>query len=29
MNDDFDLLMWAWVVASAWIAFGMYVYWGS
>jgi hypothetical protein len=29
MNDDFDLLMWAWVVASAWIAFGIYVYWGS
>jgi len=29
MNDDFDLLMWAWVVASSWIAFGMYVYWGS
>jgi hypothetical protein len=29
MNDDFDLMMWAWVVASAWIAFGMYVYWGS
>jgi hypothetical protein len=28
-NDDFNLLMWAWVVATAWIAFGMYVYWGS
>ena len=29
MNDDFDLMMWAWVVATAWIAFGIYVYWGS
>jgi len=29
MNDDFDLFMWGWVVASGWIAFGMYVYWGS
>jgi hypothetical protein len=29
MNDDFDLMMWAWVVATVWIAFGMYVYWGS
>jgi len=28
MNDDFDLLMWAWVVASAWIAFGIYLTWG-
>jgi hypothetical protein len=28
MNDDFDILMWAWVVATAWIAFGIYLYWG-
>jgi hypothetical protein len=28
MNDDFDLFMWAWVVATAWIAFGVYLYWG-
>jgi hypothetical protein len=28
MNDDFNLLMWAWVVATAWIAFGVYLYWG-
>jgi hypothetical protein len=27
MKDDFDLFMWAWVVASGWIAFGIYLYW--
>jgi hypothetical protein len=29
MNDDFDLFMWAWLVATTWIAFGIYFYWGS
>jgi hypothetical protein len=28
MKDDFDLFMWAWVVAICWIAFGVYLYWG-
>jgi len=27
MNDDFDAFMWAWVVATAWLAFGVYLYW--
>jgi hypothetical protein len=29
MNDDFNLLMWGWVVATAWVAFVIYIYWGS
>jgi hypothetical protein len=27
MKDDFDLFMWAWVVATTWMAFGIYLYW--
>jgi len=29
MKDDFDLFMWAWLVAISWVAFGIYFYWGS
>jgi hypothetical protein len=28
MKDDFDLFMWAWVVATTWMAFGIYLYLG-
>jgi hypothetical protein len=28
-DDDFDTLMWAWVVATAWAAFLTYFYWRS
>ena len=27
MNDDFDWMMWAWVVAMAYLAWGVWVYW--
>ena len=26
VNDDFDMFMWAWLVATAYVAFGIY-YW--
>lgn len=26
MKDDFDLFMWAWVVATTWMALGIYLY---
>jgi hypothetical protein len=28
-DDDFDTLMWAWVVATAWMAFITYYAWSS
>jgi hypothetical protein len=28
-DDDFDTLMWAWVVAIAWVAFVTYYAWSS
>jgi len=27
MNEDFNWMMWAWVVAVAYIAFGIWAYW--
>jgi len=28
-DDDFDTLMWAWVVAIAWVAFITYYLWSA
>lgn len=28
-EDDFDTLMWAWLVATAWVAFITYLLWSS
>jgi hypothetical protein len=28
-DDDFDTLMWAWVVATAWVAFITYYLWSA